>query len=202
MRISSVGCISIAMIMSVALAGCVGYGHLMFAKGLGGVGHSNSDTGMLGATNVKVDGQAGVFVISDVAGKDFYKEIVVKGSPEDKGNGIPVDLWNPVAGVSGSVLGFRVNQAMKVTVSSRDFSPRVLVLESLGSAPTDARQPYFEAASSEIVSSAGGNNVAVATYRKPKDKKRDGAPTFGTAVAISSTDGRSGSYTISVEYVN
>lgn len=186
-------------VFMATLPGCVG-GDQMFPKNISG--NSSSDTGKLGAINMTIGGKPGQFVMSDMPGKEFYKVIATKGSSEDTGGGAPLDLWAPTARASGSILGFRLNQAMKITVASKDFRPRVVVLETLTVSPYASKREYFQASSSDVVADAGGMNVVVVTYRAPEDKNREGQKTFGAIIGVLSADGKAGEYTIKTEFVN
>jgi hypothetical protein len=127
------------------------------------------------------------------------RHVVVGGGPEDKGSTEIIDLWNRDVGSSGSVMGFRVNQAMKITVASSSFVPRVVVLERLTQWPTSDKPEFYLAADSRTpVSTAGGVNVNTVSYRLQDKSLRDGINITGIAVGVLSADGRTGDYTIKI----
>lgn len=197
--------VGIALITAM-LSACVGGGGAYYDNQVGAMNFQKladdtAGSGNLGATNKSVGGKPLQFSIADQPGKTNYKSIVVSGASANSAGKL-LDVWMPSAKASGSILGFRVNQAMKVTVASKDFVPQPVVLEGLNAWPNKEKMDYYQASTGAVVSSAGGMNIAVATYREPKDKVRDGAQTYSLIVGVLSADGRSGSYTVKVEYVN
>jgi hypothetical protein len=150
-----------------------------------------------GQTN-RVTGQPSVYKL--LGHTDANKRyVVMAGGPEDKGGGEVIDLWARDVKASGSALGFRINQAMKITVASPSFVPRVVVLENLTQWPNSDKPEFYLAVDSKTpASTAGGVNVNSVSYRLQDKSQRDGTNITGVAVGVLSADGKTGDYTIKI----
>jgi len=202
MKRSSVLSMAVLSLWMGVLAGCGGmYGHTVLVNRKAGVdGPAKATLGQ--PFNHPATGQPTLYKILKHT-DDLRRYAVVKGGPEDKGDGEVADLWARDVKASGSILGFRVNQAMTVKVASSAFTPRVMVLERLTQRPTSDKDEFYVAADSNtLVSSAGGMNINVVDYRWQKDNLRDGTNITGIVIAVFSADGKAGEYSIQVESKN
>ena len=204
MNMNSIGRLAAVALTSILLTGCAGMGNTLTVKHY--ESKQSNEAGKLGETNVTMSGKPGQFVMHAVAGEDFYKMLAEKGGSEDKGGGTQLDLWDAAAGASGSFFGKRVNNVMKITVASKEFEPRVLVLERVSS-PSMSNQllidgKYFQAVSADVVTRTSGNNIVVTKYTDPKDMKRGDDSIYSKVIGVQSADGRSGAYSIKVEFLS
>lgn len=187
----------LALAASLAACGGGAYVNAVMVDRTAGVAEASKATLGSGQKN-KFNGQPLVHKL--VAHADGNRRhVVVGGGPEDKGGGEVVDLWNRDVKASGSVAGFRVNQALKVTVASSSFVPRVVVLENLTQWPTSDKPEFYLAVDSKTpASTAGGVNVNTVSYRLQDKSQRDGTNITGVAVGVLSADGKTGDYTIKI----
>ncbi|MBI5719564.1 MAG: hypothetical protein HZC37_17990 [Burkholderiales bacterium] len=203
------GAPALAAALAIVLAGCVaapggggasgGYDVSVIDSTLPSIGNESKSATLL-ATNKSVAGRQ--VHMKFLAGGEADKMFVVQaGGPADDGRAAPLgDLWQR-GSVSGSVLGFRVNQATKVTVASSDFKPRVLILERSGDTPGPQVKPvYVVVGSGEAVEGVGGGHVASISWRQPEKNTRN--TTGGPIIAVLSESGKPGAYSLKVENSN
>jgi hypothetical protein len=135
----------------------------------------------------------------EVAKDDLVIKIVEAGSPDDTPTAAMAEVLIPPGQIGGSIFGVKVNNKVRVAVTSDDFSPRVLIVlhrpKSLFAGPADDRTPEFSVVASAEVEMEGANKVIV-TYDssvKPADGSR-GTP----AIVVTSADGKAvaGSYKV------
>jgi len=150
------------------------------------------------ATNKSVAGR--MVQMKFLPGGESDQMLVVQvGGPADDNRAAPVgDLWQR-SGVTGSALGFRVNQATKVTVSSSEFKPRVLVLERLaGSAGPQVKAAYYVVGVGEAMEAAGTQVASISWRQEKRSRETIGGP----IIAVLSDSGKAGSYSLKVENSN
>jgi hypothetical protein len=135
----------------------------------------------------------------EVAKDDLVIKIVEAGSPDDTPTAAVAEVLTPPGQIGGSIFGVKINNKVRVAVTSDDFSPRVLIVlhrpKSMFSGPADDRTPEFSVVASAEVEMEGANKVIV-TYDssiKPADGSR-GTP----AIVVTSADGKAvaGSYKV------
>jgi hypothetical protein len=135
----------------------------------------------------------------EVAKDDLVIKIVEAGSPDDTPTAAMAEVLIPPGQIGGSIFGVKINNKVRVAVTSDDFNPRVLIVlhkpRSLFSGPADDRTPEFSVVSSAEVEMEGQTKVIV-TYDssiKPADGSR-GTP----VIVVTSADGKavSGSYKV------
>jgi hypothetical protein len=135
----------------------------------------------------------------EVAKDDLVIKIVEAGSPDDTPTAAIAEVLIPPGQIGGSIFGVKVNNKVRVAVTSDDFSPRVLIVlhrpKGMFSGPADDRAPEFSVVASAEVEMEGANKVIV-TYDssvKPADGSR-GTP----AIVVTSNDGKAvaGSYKV------
>jgi hypothetical protein len=198
-----------ALVLAAALAGCVaapggggsggGYDVSIIDSMLPAIGNESKSATLL-ATNKSVAGRA--VHMKFLTGTEADKMFVVQaGGPADDSRAAPLgDLWQR-GSVTGSVLGFRVNQATKVTVSSSEFKPRVLILERSGETPGPQVKPvYVVVGIGEAAEGMGGGHVASISWRQPEKKTRN--TIGGPVIAVVSDSGKPGAYSLKVENSN
>ncbi|MBL8287720.1 MAG: hypothetical protein JNL85_07040 [Rubrivivax sp.] len=159
---------------------------------------NESKAATLLATNKSVGGR--MVQMKFVPGGQSDQMLVVQaGGPADDNRAAPVgDLWQRST-VTGSALGFRVNLSAKVTVSSSEFKPRVLVLERLAESPgPQVKAAYYVVGVGEA-NEVGGAQVASISWRQ---EKRARETIGGPLIAVLSEGGKAGSYSLKVENAN
>jgi hypothetical protein len=127
----------------------------------------------------------------EVAKDDLVVKVVEAGGPDDTAGAAFADVLIPPGQIGGSIFGVKINNKVRVAVTSDDFKPRVLIVlhrpKSLFSGPADDRTPEFAVVASAEVEMEGANKVIV-TYDssvKPADGSR-GTPT----IVVTSNDGK------------
>jgi hypothetical protein len=135
----------------------------------------------------------------EVAADQLVIKLVEAGSPADTARAAIADVYNPPGGVGGSIFGVKINNNVRVDVTSDDFKPRVLIVrhkpKSTFSGPMDDAIPEFSVMTQGEIG-VEGTNRATATY-DVSTKSTDGSR--GTPViVVTSDDGKavSGKYTI------
>ncbi len=122
------------------------------------------------------------------------------GSPQDQPGTAVADLINPPNQVTGSFLGAKVNDKVKVLVTSTEFKPKVLIVRYLPKGSftpmqADARPSFSVVASSDAEGDAGGR--ALATFSR-STKSADGGRDI--AIIVTSDDGRAASGQYQIKY--
>lgn len=198
LRLLSLPILTVAM---GTLVGCGGYNNSVLVNRTAGVASPTKATLGQGAKHQTTGQPVSYKIVSH--SDSMRRHIVVAGGPEDKGGGELADLWIRDPSLEGSILGFRVNQAMTAKVASGTFQPKILVLERLTQWPTSDKPEFYVAAVCDgLVSSGGGININICDYRLQKDNKRDGVNITGIVFAVLSGDGKTGDYSIQIENKN
>lgn len=191
---------------AMSLAACVagpggggggGYDVSIIDSMLPAIGNE-SKTATLLATNKSVAGRT--VQMKFLPGGESDQMLVVQvGGPADDNRTAPLgDLWQRST-VTGSVLGFRVNLATKVTVSSSEFKPRVLVLERLAESPgPQVKAAYYVVGAGEAMEAAGTQVASISWRQEKRSRETIGGP----LIAVLSEGGKAGSYTLKVENSN
>lgn len=134
----------------------------------------------------------------EVAKDDLVIKIVEAGSPEDTPTAAIAEVLLPPGQVTGSFFGAKINNKVRVAVTSDDFSPRVLIVlhrsKGILGAPAE-RTPEFSVVASAEVEMEGANKVIVTYDRSIKPPAgHDGTP----VIVVTSADGKAvaGSYKV------
>jgi hypothetical protein len=178
-----------------------GYDVSIIDSMLPSIGNGDSKSATLLATNKSVTGrQIQMKMMPGTDDKKIY--IVQSGGPADDGSqGAVGDLWQ-TSSVRGSVLGFRVNKATKVTVTADGFKPNVLILMRSAKTPGPAEKAeYVVVAKGEAIEGLGGGDMATANWRQ-EGKKPEGTSGGVPVIAVLSETGEAGPYTLKVETTN
>jgi hypothetical protein len=175
------------------------------ARNLAGLENTASQTAQE-ATGGELGRLAGQ--LADIAGEsraELVLTVVIAGGDADKESGQIAHVYSPQQ-AHGSILGFKVGNKMKATVTATDFKPKVLfvekyddrgVLGKMGS-PTSATPQY------RVVGETEGEGLipgqASVTYTAGKtsaDKNQKG----GILIIVTSEDGKgvTGNYTLKFE---
>jgi hypothetical protein len=136
----------------------------------------------------------------EVAKDDLVVKVVEAGSPDDTPTAAVAEVLMPPGQVTGSFFGAKINNKMRVAVTSDDFSPRVMIVlyrntKGLLSGAASDRTPEFSVVSSAEVEMEGQNKVIVTYDRSIKPADGSG----GTPViVVTSADGKAvtGSYKV------
>jgi hypothetical protein len=136
----------------------------------------------------------------EVAKDDLVIKIVEAGSPDDTPTAALAEVLIPPGQIGGSIFGVKINNKVRVAVTSDDFSPRALIVlyrntKGLLSGAASDRTPEFSVVASAEVEMEGANKVIV-TYDssiKPADGS-SGTP----VIVVTSADGKAvaGSYKV------
>jgi hypothetical protein len=134
----------------------------------------------------------------EVAKDDLVIKIVEAGSPDDTPTAAIAEVLLPPGQVTGSFFGAKINNKVRVAVTSDDFSPRVLIVlhrpKGMFSVAASERTPEFSVVASAEVEMEGANKV-IATYdRSIKAAGHDATP----VIVVTSADGKAvaGSYKV------
>lgn len=122
------------------------------------------------------------------------------GSPQDQPGTAVADLINPPNQVTGSFLGAKINDKVKVLVTSTEFKPKVLIVRYLPKGSftplqADARPSFSVVASSDADGDTGDR--ALATFSR-STKSTDGGRDI--AIIVTSDDGRAASGQYQIKY--
>ncbi|MFO1269233.1 MAG: hypothetical protein U1F25_11330 [Rubrivivax sp.] len=198
-----------AAVAATSLAACVagpgggsggsggGYDVSIIDSMLPSIGNESKAATLL-ATNKSVAGRT--LQMKFLPGGESDQMLVVQvGGPADDNRTAPLgDLWQRST-VTGSALGFRVNLATKVTVSSSEFKPRVVVLERLAeSAGPQVKAAYYVVGVGEAMEAAGTQVASISWRQEKRARQTIGGP----IIAVLSESGKAGSYTLKVENSN
>lgn len=135
----------------------------------------------------------------EVAADQLVVTLVEAGSPADTARAAIADVYSPPGGVGGSIFGVKINNNVRVDVTSDDFKPRVLIMrhkpKSMFSGPMDDVTPEFSVVTQGEIG-VEGTNRATATF-DVSTKSTDGSR-GGPVIVVTSDDGKavSGKYTI------
>ncbi|MDP1692539.1 MAG: hypothetical protein Q8L49_11425 [Burkholderiaceae bacterium] len=135
----------------------------------------------------------------EVAKDALIVKLVEAGSPADAPGSVIVDVINPPAQVTGSIFGVKLNNKVRVTVTSDDFRPRVLLMlhrpKSMFSGGADDPTPEFSVVSNMELDAEGNTKVTVTYDRSVKGPE---GTRGGPVIMVTSEDGKavSGKYTI------
>jgi hypothetical protein len=135
----------------------------------------------------------------EVAKDDLVIKIVEAGSPDDTPTAALAEVLLPPGQVTGSFFGAKINNKVRVAVTSDDFSPRVLIVlhrpKGMFSVAASERTPEFSVVASAEVEMEGANKVIVTYDRSIKPAAgNDGTP----VIVVTSADGKAvaGSYKV------
>lgn len=160
---------------------------------------SNNAQKYKGGTLGKLMGQ-----VADVAAESrdtLVLTVVIVGGEFDKGVGQISHIYSPQQ-AHGSILGFKVGNTMKATVTTTDFKPKVLFVEKyddrgtfskMGS-PTSPTPQYRVVGENEEGLIPGQASVIYTAGKKAADDKQGG----GILIIVTSEDGTAvtGNYTL------
>jgi len=126
----------------------------------------------------------------EVAKDDLVLQLVEAGSPADTSTAAVVDIVGPPDQVTGSFLGAKINNKVRVAVTAEDFNPRVLILRYRPKGTMTPLQgdptPSFSVVANVDTEGDGANKV-IATYDR-STVSTDGSR--GLYIAITSDDGK------------
>lgn len=135
----------------------------------------------------------------EVAKDALTVKLVEAGSPADAPGSAIVDVINPPAQVTGSIFGVKLNNKVRVTVTSEDFKPRVLLAlyrpKGMFSGGADDPTPEFSVVANMELDMEGTTKVTVTYDRSVKGPE---GTRGGPLIIVTSDDGKavSGKYTI------
>lgn len=146
--------------------------------------------------------------VADVAADsrgELVLTVVIAGGEADKGGGQIAQVYTPQQ-IQGSILGFKVGNKMKATVTATDFKPKVLFVEKYDdrSAFGKMGSPTTPAPRYKVVGETEGEGLipgqASVSYTAGK-KSADADQSGGILIIVTSEDGKgaTGSYTLKYE---
>lgn len=152
-------------------------------------------------TRGKIDAQ------KESAKDDLIVHVVEANSPEDQPGTAIADVFMAPDAIHGSIFGAKIGNKVKVSVSSPDFHPKVLVMRRYLSqgklaaafgAESSNRKPVYKVVADAESDGMGTEKIIVTFDRSSKSADSDASK--GIVIAVTSEDGKAVTGKYSIKY--